>query len=158
MITLIDSNTYKSHTKYLIHYNTLPYGKAKSNHWFLSQEDFFNALSNIIVEIYYSVQNKDANSRNPTSPIDNACRMSARSSFYIFRSMYCCKTLMTVKKLNPLRSQAEGYQKPLTYIVNRNSIPIWYQKHFLRPILIILSSKKWTEFVKKIILWEGCLR
>ena len=107
--------------------------------------------------IYYSFQNKGTDCRDPMLPIHNVCRMSTRSSFYIFCSTLCCKTLITAKNLNLLRSQTEEYQTPLVYLANRNSIPIWYQKHFLRPILIKFKSKKWMESINKPILWEGCL-
>ena len=80
--------------------------------------------------LYYSIQNKGADSRDPVLPIGYVCRMSTSSSFYIFRSMHCCKTLITAKKLNLLRSQKEEYQTSLVYLANINSIPIWYQKHF----------------------------
>ena len=88
------------------------------------------------IDKYYSVQNEGLVFRDPMSRIVYVCRISTRSSFSIVRSTHCCKTLITAKKLDPLRSQTEGYQTPLVYLANRNSIPFWYQKRFLRPSLI----------------------
>ena len=94
------------------------------------------------VSIFYSIQNEDTDCRNPMLPIVYVCRMSTRPSFSIVCSTHCLGTLITAKKLNPLRSQTEEYQTPLVYLVNRNSISIWYQKHFLRPALLNFESKK----------------
>ena len=106
---------------------------------------------------YYSVQNKGTDCCNLMLPINYICRMSTRSSFSIFRSMSCLATLITDKKSNPLRSQAEEYQTLLIYLANRSSIPIWYQKHLLGPTLINLTPKEWMKIIIKFILWEVCL-
>ena len=108
------------------------------------------------VHEYYSIQNKGLVFHNPMLPIVYVCRMSTRSCFFIFRSMHCHKTLITAKNRS-VEKPDRRISNTTGLLVNRNSIPIWYQKRFLRPILINFYFEKWMEFINKSILWEGCL-
>ena len=119
--------------------------------WFLDASKLHNQIK------YCSVQNEGKDCREPMLSIDYVRWMSTRSSLYIVLSMLCLATLITTKRLNLLRCQTEENLTPLIYLVNRKFISIRYQKHFLRPILVNLTSKEWMKFVSGFILWEGCL-